>query len=184
MKLSSLLLSADSYYFSEECGLPFRPEWDKQFLKYICEGSNVLCSENTIQTIPKSIRNRCNSLTTDTTKEWNVNLGVASFNEKSDLFIIIDSKVNMYFDSPVCVESNTNKKKYYFNINRLKKDYSLLGVKNIKTSYSNGVEIRIRFYAYNLTEVPIDELLRKKELYVGVINKFIFDSLVNKMKNY
>jgi hypothetical protein len=94
-KVGVVLISKDGFYLGEKGQLPSRPSFDKEFITYLATDKKILCSENTITTIPPSIKKVCTGLTTDINSDWEVNFGINTFKEKCDYFIIIISSENL-----------------------------------------------------------------------------------------
>ncbi len=97
MKVSVVLLSADGNYVSENGELPVRPEWDKRMITQLVTNKRVLCSPNTLKTLPKSILGVVSRIETYSyDNNWDVNFGISTFKQgDADLFIVIKSKGSM-----------------------------------------------------------------------------------------
>jgi hypothetical protein len=93
MKTSVILISSDGYYINDEGKLPARPVWDKAMITKLCQGKTILCSRNTDATIPNSIRSKAKAVVTDPTLDWDVNFGISTFTEQSDIFIVVKSQL-------------------------------------------------------------------------------------------
>lgn len=95
MKTSIVLLSKDGNYVSHNGKLPTRTKFDKSLLKFIVHSEFVLCSQKTKEVLPKSILNNCHAVTTHPSDIWTVNLGISTYNEPSDIFVIVHSPETM-----------------------------------------------------------------------------------------
>jgi hypothetical protein len=77
-----LLLSKDGYYVGRDGQLPDRAEWDKHFLTDLIRNQYVLCSENTLKKIPRSMHKSA-KLVTDNPMRIDscsfVNFGICTF---------------------------------------------------------------------------------------------------------
>ena len=87
-----MLLDPGNKYVYEDGSLPIRPEWDKEFLKDTIRDRKVLCSQNVLDTIPRSMREIA-EFTTNPEDTYDVNLGVSTFAEQPDMFLITRAKV-------------------------------------------------------------------------------------------
>ena len=95
MKIAIVLLSRDGYYLGPNGELPHRPIFDKELITFLASGKKVLCSENTMKTIPPSIRKVAKSITTDPMSDWDVNFGIKTYNEIGDYFIVVKSESDL-----------------------------------------------------------------------------------------
>lgn len=89
MTISTVLLSQDNYYLWPNWELPKRFKGDKEFITALSKWKRVLMSPNTYKDMPKSILNNCTPVFE---WEYDINFGIASFKELSDVFIVIRSK--------------------------------------------------------------------------------------------
>ncbi len=95
MTLGVMLLSSNNVYVSNTGALPKRPRWDKTFITDLIRGQRVLCSAETLKTLPSSILG-AGYFTTDPTNEYDVNFGVATFKTAPvDLLFIVRSNAEM-----------------------------------------------------------------------------------------
>jgi len=74
MKVGIILLSQDNYYVDKDGKLPKRPNHDKKLLTELCRGQLFICSENTFNTLPKSIMDHADY--TEGRGGYDVNLGI------------------------------------------------------------------------------------------------------------
>jgi len=80
MRIGALLLDGNDNYLIND-RLPKRPEWDKGWLKYLCERANgITYSVNTGKTLPKWAKKPG--------IDWDLNLGIATIGEDIDLLLI------------------------------------------------------------------------------------------------
>lgn len=91
MRVAIVLISSDGYYLGEKGQLPKRPDFDKQLITSLATDKVVLCSENTYETIPPSIKKVAKKITTDRSELWDVNFGIKTYNINSDVFIVVNS---------------------------------------------------------------------------------------------
>jgi len=90
MKLGILLLNKNNVYLTEDGKLPKRPRWDKRFLLDLIEGQKVVCSKETLKTLPKSITDNA-YFTTNPELDYDINFGIDTFHNNVDLLLIIRS---------------------------------------------------------------------------------------------
>lgn len=76
-----VLLSKDSYYLKHDGSLPDRPSYDKELLIHLCEDKRLLCSPNTLKSLPKSLLEVSKGVTINVTDDWEVNLGISTFKD-------------------------------------------------------------------------------------------------------
>lgn len=88
---SVLLDNTYNFYLDEEGNLPNRPNWDKQFLIDLVWDKYIVCSDNTYNDLPTSIK----KITTRLTKEQDIymlnhiNLGIKTFKEYPPFMLYI-----------------------------------------------------------------------------------------------
>jgi len=100
MQVGICLLSKNGYYLREDGSLPIRPSWDKKFLVDLVTGMSTICSQNTFNTLPLSIKEVCPFSyiyipSEDTRFDLpcqDINLGIATFKENPELMFIVRSK--------------------------------------------------------------------------------------------
>ena len=90
-----VLISRDGYYLNSRGDLPTRPEWDKTFLLWKVNGKRILCSENTKVTLPKSVIDAAQSISTNPEEPWDINLGIDTFKHVPDIFYLCKSPLYM-----------------------------------------------------------------------------------------
>lgn len=90
-----VLISRDGYYVNRHGRLPTRPEWDKSFLLWKIEGKRVLCSAATDFDLPPSVYKAAQSVSTDPSQPWDINLGIATFEHVPDVFYLCKSHLYM-----------------------------------------------------------------------------------------
>lgn len=96
MKLGVMLLSANNVYVSHHGHLPKRPAFDKTFITDIIKGQRVLCSYETLQSLPKSIISAAKYFTIDTNAEYDINFGVSTFKDAPvDILFIVRNNDTM-----------------------------------------------------------------------------------------
>ncbi len=77
-----MLLTFDDKYLTRDGKLPERPVGDKQFLYGLCAGKTIYCSENTRATLPQSLIDISDGVTTeyyDHDAHNYINLGVSTY---------------------------------------------------------------------------------------------------------
>jgi len=90
-----MLLSKNNVYISNEGNLPKRPRWDKTFITDLIRGQRVLCSANTLKSLPASILG-AGYFTTDPTNDYDINFGVATFSSAPvDMLFVVRSGQEM-----------------------------------------------------------------------------------------
>ena len=83
MKIGSLLLDWNDNY-SVVGQLPDRPEWDKDWLKYLCENAEgITYSPSTSRELPDWAKKPRG--------DWDLNLGIATLEDKPALLLITRS---------------------------------------------------------------------------------------------
>lgn len=98
MQIGICLLSKDGYYLRDDGTLPVRPSWDKKFLVDLTAGMSTICSQNTFNTLPKSLRDTEPYIYIPYEDSrfdlpyQDINLGIATFKEKPELMFIVRSK--------------------------------------------------------------------------------------------
>lgn len=98
MTIWTVLISRDWYYLWENGELPKRLKWDKEFITWLIKGRNVLCSENTYKSLPKSIIDSWNYFTCNPiSNEWEINFWIDTFKTTCDLFILIKSNEYLWW---------------------------------------------------------------------------------------
>jgi hypothetical protein len=95
MRVAIVLISKDGFYLGENGELPKRPSFDKELITSLAKDKIVLCSENTKNTIPPSIKKVAKAITTDPNDDWEINFGIKTYNEDNDIFIIVNSEENL-----------------------------------------------------------------------------------------
>lgn len=91
MTTGVMLLSRNNVYLSNEGQLPKRPRWDKTFITDLIKGQRVLCSPETLKTLPASILG-AGYFTTDPTNDYDINFGVATFSSAPvDMLFVVRS---------------------------------------------------------------------------------------------
>jgi len=90
MTLGVVLLSKNNKYIGEQGQLPARPSWDKDFITRLIKGKRVLCSKETLNSLPKSILKSA-YFTTSCEAEYDINFGIDTFKQKPDLLIVVRS---------------------------------------------------------------------------------------------
>jgi len=90
MKIGILLLNKNDVYITEEGVLPKRPSWDKRFLLDLIKGQRVVCSKETLKTLPKSIIDTA-YFTTNTSLDYDINFGISTFIDAVDLLFVVRS---------------------------------------------------------------------------------------------
>jgi hypothetical protein len=95
-----ILLTPDNKYIIDG-KIPPRPKDDKHILTGICENAHIICSENTADTLPYSIRNAAKGIYVNPqdiadllpTTEPVVNLGISTFRTyPPSMLIVVRSK--------------------------------------------------------------------------------------------
>lgn len=95
MKLGIMLLSSNNVYISAEGNLPKRPRWDKTFITDLVKGQRVLCSAQTLKTLPASILG-AGYFTTDPDNDYDINFGVSTFaTSPVDMLFVVRSSGDM-----------------------------------------------------------------------------------------
>lgn len=83
MRVGALLLTSQNQYLIND-RLPYRPVWDKEWLKYLCDNANgITYSPNTSKDLPLWAKKP--------NMDWDLNLGIATFEDKPDLLLITRS---------------------------------------------------------------------------------------------
>lgn len=96
MKVAVLLLSANGCYTSfDGKTLPARPHFDKQLLLNVVRNRKITCSVNTYLALPPSIKNAVQSIAVAGVEDWEVNLGIKTFEQRAEIFIIVKSNEEM-----------------------------------------------------------------------------------------
>lgn len=98
MQIGICLLSKDGCYLREDGSLPIRPSWDKKLLVDLVTGMTTICSQNTFNTLPPSLRETdpyiyipYEDFRFDLPYQ-DINLGIATFKEEPELMFIVRSK--------------------------------------------------------------------------------------------
>lgn len=86
-----ILLSQNNCYVDKNGNLPKRPHFDKEFLLGVVKNKKVLCSKNTLATLPKSVLQAAAYITTDPKDSWEVNLGIETFQVPPDTLYVVRS---------------------------------------------------------------------------------------------
>lgn len=90
-----VLLSQDGFYLGELGQLPTRPVWDKEFITMLIKGKRVLCSQNTLKDLPKSLLSVA-YFTVDPKMDYDINFGIDTFKTgKPDQLIVVRSKQDL-----------------------------------------------------------------------------------------
>lgn len=90
-----VLLSQDGFYLGELGQLPTRPAWDKEFITMLIKGKRVLCSQNTLKDLPKSLLSVA-YFTVDPKMDYDINFGIDTFKTgKPDQLIVVRSKQDL-----------------------------------------------------------------------------------------
>lgn len=90
-----VLLSADGYYLGANGELPARPSWDKEFLTMLIKNQRVLCSPNTLKTLPKSMLNVA-YFTINPSMDYDINFGIETFRSaKPQQLIVVRGKESL-----------------------------------------------------------------------------------------
>lgn len=92
MKLGMILLDPGNKYVYEDGSLPIRPEFDKQFITDMITDKTVLCSQNVLDTIPKSMRNVAD-FTTNMEDDYDINWGISTFVDTPDMLLVTRAQV-------------------------------------------------------------------------------------------
>ena len=84
MRVGALLLDQnDNYLVSGK--LPTRPNWDKDWLKYLCECANgIIYSPSTAKDLPAWAKKP--------NGDWDLNLGIATLANQPDLLLVTRSE--------------------------------------------------------------------------------------------
>jgi hypothetical protein len=91
MKIGILLLNKKNVYLTKSLDLPKRPRWDKDFLTNLISGQKVVCSENTLKLLPKSLL-KVAYFTTNINCNYDINFGIDTFKDIVDLLFIVRSQ--------------------------------------------------------------------------------------------
>lgn len=91
MELGMILLDPRDIYVYEDNSLPLRPDWDKEFITNMITGKVILCSQNVLDTIPKSML-AVAEFTTDINSEHDINWGISTFSLEPDMFLVTRAK--------------------------------------------------------------------------------------------
>ena len=94
MIVGIVAISQDGYYLDEAGNLPPRTDWDKDLLYGLCADSSIVCSKNTLATLPKSLVKVCTRTITSDKQPIllpDVNLGISSFEGvyRPELLIVV-----------------------------------------------------------------------------------------------
>lgn len=92
MTIGLILVSKNGKYLSNDGSLPVRPDWDKSFITDMIRNKIVLCSENTLKTIPPSMKKAASRWTTNMEEPYDINFGINTFKQTPDLLIMTVSK--------------------------------------------------------------------------------------------
>ena len=89
-----VLTDSNGRYRDDSGALPQRPAYDKPLLLSVVAGKNVLCSPNTYDALPGSIKQAARSFTSDWRRsDIEVNLGISTFDMRPpELMLVIVSK--------------------------------------------------------------------------------------------
>ena len=80
MRIGSILLDFNDNYLVDN-RLPARPEWDKGWLKYLCEAaSGITYSPSTGKDLPDWAKKPSG--------DWDLNLGIATLEDQPDLLLV------------------------------------------------------------------------------------------------
>ena len=95
MTVGIMLLSSNDVYVSSTGALPKRPRWDKTFLTDLIQGQRILCSAETLKTLPESVLKK-GYFTTDPTNDYDINFGIKTFNTAPvDMLFVVRSNSEM-----------------------------------------------------------------------------------------
>ena len=84
MRIGALLLDQNDNYLIDN-RLPERPEWDKTWLKYLCDNSSgIVYSPSTAKDLPNWAKKPSG--------DWDLNLGISTLESKPDLLLITRSE--------------------------------------------------------------------------------------------
>ena len=85
MRVGSILLSQDDKYLIDG-RLPHRPDWDKDWLKYLCDcAEGIIYSSSTAKDLPKWAKKPLSI--------WDLNLGISTFKDAApDLLFVVRSE--------------------------------------------------------------------------------------------
>lgn len=92
MRLGMILLDPMDKYVYEDGSLPIRPDFDKQFITDMITNKTILCSQNVLDTIPKSML-AVARFTTNELDDYDINWGISTFVDKPDMFLITRAPV-------------------------------------------------------------------------------------------
>jgi hypothetical protein len=93
MSVGIVLLSNDNYYLGKVGELPSpRPEWDKKLLLNLCKDKICICSQNTYESLPKSLFDISKGIYVagNGNINYDVNLGINTFKtQKPEVLYIV-----------------------------------------------------------------------------------------------
>lgn len=87
-----ILLDPGNKYVYSDGSLPIRPEFDKQFITDMITDKTVLCSQNVLDTIPKSML-AVADFTTDMEADYDINWGISTFVDTPDMLLVTRAQV-------------------------------------------------------------------------------------------
>lgn len=92
MKVGMILLDPNNVYVYEDGSLPVRPDWDKEFITDMITDKTILCSQNVLDTIPKSML-KVATFTTDMEADYDINWGISTFADRPEMLLVTRSEV-------------------------------------------------------------------------------------------
>ena len=126
--ISTVLISKDWYYLWKNWELPKRYKWDKEFITNLIKDKIVLCSEVTLEDLPKSITRKAKYFTTDIESQYDINFWIWTFKINSDMFIVIKSDTNLNWWKQFRMDAIIENYDLIMNINNImlffKKDFT------------------------------------------------------------